>query len=148
MLNKFFLRPLEITIGGQPYRFCSVTDFEFALQGRTTVPVNKILELRNYSREKLKSEAYAISDIEKKLMEILSNSIDSPNTLQRAMKDVDHQIFSQDHNWRQIFNSLQYGCVEIDALLRVALYKYTQYLHTRLEIIKMRYAQVCSEAEY
>ena len=140
MLTSYFLRPLEIKIGEKSHKFCSILDFEFSLNGRNTVPSNKIIELMNYPCERLRREARAISEIEKHLIEILSQSIDSPKTIKRAMKDFNYNAFSNDHSWRDIFNSLQDISGDIgDTMLRVALYKYTQYLHSRLEIIKMRY---------
>ena len=144
MLTSYFIRPLEINIKGNPYKFCSILDFEFSLQGRNTVPSNKIIELLNYTGERLRNEARAISEMEKHLVEILSRSIDNTKTIRRAMNDFNYNAFSNDHGWRDIFTSLQEVNGEVgDTMLRVALYKYTQYLHSRLEIIKMRYPQAC-----
>ena len=142
MITSYFLRPLEINIKGNLYKFCSVLDFEFSLNGRNAVPASKIIELLNYPSERLRNEAQAISKMEKHLIEILSRSIDSPKTIKRAIKELNYNAFSNDHGWRDIFISLQDVNGDIgDTLLRVALYKYTQYLNSRLEIIKMSYPQ-------
>lgn len=143
MLNSFFIRPLEMNIGGQYYKFCSTIDFEFALQGRTSVPSKKVIELLSHSHDALKKEAFAIQGIEKSLDEILFRSIDSPNTIKRALTGCDFNIFSNDHGWRSIFISLmETGGDPRDVMLRMALYKYIQYLQSRMEIIKNRYPQV------
>lgn len=142
MLTTYFIKPLEMNIGGHQYRFCSVRDFEFALNGRNTVPPNKVIELFNYPNDRLKSEAHAINEVERMLIEILSRSIDSPRIIRRAMKEMDYNIFSNDHHWRSIFIALQDMNGDIgDTLIRLALYKYTQYLQSRLEIIITRYPQ-------
>ena len=146
MLNAYFIRPLELKMGEQNYKFCSVLDFEFALRGRTSVPSNKIIELLRRPREHLRVEAHAIKALETQLFEIMSRSIDSPKTIKRAMQELDLKVFSQDHNWRSIFIALQEVDGEAgDTLLRAALYKYSQYLTSRYEIIKTFYAQYPEE---
>ena len=57
MLNKFFAKPLELQIGEQNYKFCSIADFEFSLAGRTAVPSKKITDMVKFSTDQLKKEA-------------------------------------------------------------------------------------------
>ena len=137
MLTNFFVRPLELRVGEQIYKFYSTSDFEFSLHGRTTVPASTFRELTHYSQDQLRGEAYAIKELEETLLEILSRSIDSPDTIRRGMKNFHHQEFSQDHNWRNIFLSLLSDNGKSEMLLRIALAKYIQYLISRKEIINM-----------
>lgn len=141
MLNKFFTKPVELNIGDQTLRFCSIPDFEFCLTGRTSVPSKKISELVKLSTKKLKNEAVTIKDIEKRFVNILSRSIENPNSINQALRELDPTIFSQDHSWRSIIAALNEGGDDLNPFRRIALVKYMQYLASRQEIIKYLYSE-------
>ncbi len=141
MLNKFFTKPIELKIGERPYKFCSIADFEFGLAGRTAVPSKKITDMVKFSTEQLKKEANTIKDIEKRFVAILSKSIEDTNSINRALREMDPIIFSQDHGWRDIISSLNNGNDELNPFRRIALVKYMQYLSARQEIIKYLYSE-------
>lgn len=141
MLNKFFTKPIELKIGEQPYKFSSVADFEFGLAGRTAVPSKKITDMVKFSTDQLKKEANTIKDIEKRFVSILSKSIEDTNSINRALRELDPIIFSQDHGWRDIISSLNIGNDELNPFRRIALVKYMQYLSSRQEIIKYLYSE-------
>lgn len=141
MLNKFFSKPIELKVGEQTLRFCSIPDFEFCLTGRTSVPSRKITELVKLSPKKLKNEAITIKDIEKRFVNILSHSIEDSNSINTALRELDPTIFSQDHGWRHIIAALNEGGDELNPFRRVALVKYMQYLASRQEIIKYLYSE-------
>jgi len=141
MLNKFFAKPIEITIGEQSLKFSSLADFEFALAGRTSVPSKKITGMVKFSLDELKKEAKTIKEIEKKFVSMLSKSIEEPESINRALREMDAQIFSQDHGWRIIISALHGGDEELNEFRRVALVKYMQYLSSRQEIIKYLYSE-------
>lgn len=146
MLNKFFSKPVELNIGDQTLRFCSIPDFEFCLTGRTSVPSRKISELVKLSTKKLKIEAVTIKDIEKRFVNILSRSIENPNSINQALRELDPTIFSQDHSWRSIIAALNEGGDDLNPFRRIALVKYMQYLASRQEIIKYLYSEKQSQA--
>jgi hypothetical protein len=56
MLNKFFTKPIELLIGEQKLKFCSISDFEFGLAGRTAVPSKKLLIWSNFLRTNSKEK--------------------------------------------------------------------------------------------
>lgn len=141
MLNKFFTKPLELQIGEQNFKFCSVADFEFAMAGRTSVPSKKITEMVKFSTDQLKKEAKTIKDIEKRFVNILSDSIEDTQSINRALRELDPLIFSSDHNWRDIINALNEGDDDFNSFRRIALVKYMQYLSSRQEIIKYLYTE-------
>jgi hypothetical protein len=141
MLNKFFTKPIELTIGEQTLKFCSLSDFEFSLSGRTSVPAKKITSMVKFSTTELKKEAHTIKGIEKRFVTILSKSIEEPGSINRALRELDLQIFSQDLGWRTIIASLNEGGEELDEFRRIALVKYMQYLSSRQEIIKYLYSE-------
>jgi len=141
MLNKFFTKPVELKIGEQNYKFCSIADFEFGLSGRTAVPSRKITDMVKFSTDQLKKEARTIKDIEKRFVSILSKSIEDTNSINRALRELDPVIFSQDHGWRDIVTALNEGDDELNPFRRIALVKYMQYLSARQEIIKYLYSE-------
>jgi FHA domain-containing protein len=141
MLNKFFAKPIEITVGEQTLKFSSLADFEFALAGRTSVPSKKITSMVKFSLDELKKEAKTIKEIEKQFVSMLSKSIEDPESINRALREMDAQIFSQDHGWRLIIAALHGGDEELNEFRRVALVKYMQYLSSRQEIIKYLYSE-------
>ncbi len=141
MLNKFFTKPIEIILGEVTLRFSSVAEFDFAMSGRTAVPSKKITEMVKFSTEQLKKEARTIKDIEKRFVAMLSKSIEDTNSINRAMRELDPLIFSQDHGWRDIIAALNEGDEELNPFRRIALVKYMQYLSSRQEIIKYLYSE-------
>ena len=146
MLNKFFSKPVELNVGDKTLRFCSIPDFEFCLNGRTSVPSKKISEMVKLSTKKLKNEAVTIKDIEKRFVNILSRSIENPNSINQALREMDPSIFSQDHGWRGIIAALNEGGDDLNPFRRIALVKYMQYLASRQEIIKYLYSEKQSHA--
>ena len=141
MLNKFFAKPIELNIGELALKFSSVADFDFSMSGRTAVPSKKITDMVKFSTEQLKSEARTIKDIEKRFVSILSKSIEDTDSINRALRELDPLIFSQDHGWREIITALNEGDDELNPFRRIALVKYMQYLSSRQEIIKYLYSE-------
>lgn len=141
MLNKFFAKPIELKIGEQSLKFNSVADFDFSMTGRTSVPSKKIIEMVKFTTDQLKGEARTIKEIEKRFVSILSKSIEDTESINRAMRELDPLIFSQDHSWRQIISALNEGDEDLNPFRRLALVKYMQYLSSRQEIIKYLYSE-------
>ncbi len=141
MLNKLFAKPIEMTVGEQTLKFSSLADYEFALSGRTCVPSKKITSMVKFSIDELKKEAKTIKEIEKKFISLLSKSIEDPESINRALREMDSQIFSQDNGWRAIVSALHEGGDDLNEFRRVALVKYMQYLSSRQEIIKYLYSE-------
>ncbi len=148
MLNKFFAKPIEITVGEQSLKFSSLADFEFGLAGRTSVPAKKITSMVKFSIDELRKEAKTIKEIEKQFVSMLSKSIEEPESINRALREMDAQIFSQDHGWRSIISALHSGDEELNEFRRVALVKYMQYLSSRQEIIKYLYSEKKKHVKY
>ncbi|MFT5426682.1 MAG: hypothetical protein ACI9ZT_001626 [Gammaproteobacteria bacterium] len=141
MLDKLFAKPLQLTIGEQKISFLSISDFEFCLSGRTSVPSSKITAMVKCTPKQLQTEAHTIKDIEKRFVAILSRSIEDSSSISRLLKELDTSIFSQDHSWRNIIAALNEGGDEFNPFRRVALVKYMQYLSSRQDIIKYLYSE-------
>lgn len=141
MLSKLFPKPLELQVGDQLLKFCSIADFEFCMNGRTSVPSKKITQMVKFTTQQLKKEARTIKDIEKMFVAMLSHSIEDQNSINRALREIDTSVFSQDHGWRNIIGALNEGGDEYNPFRRIALVKYMQYLSSRQEIIKYLYSE-------
>jgi len=139
MLKRLLNKPVELKVGEHVLSFESVADFDFCLAGRVAVPSKKITDLVKFSTEQLKKEARTIKDIEKRFVNILSESIENNASINRSMRELDPLIFSQDHSWREIIAALHSGGEELNEFRRIALAKYMQYLSSRQEIIKYLY---------
>ncbi len=141
MLDKFFSKPVELVIGDQTLHFHTLVDFEFALNGRTSVPASKISDLVKFTMKELKKEAHTIKEVEKRFVGILSKSIEDPEGIGRALRELDPIIFSNDHGWREVINALNNSDDDINEFRRLAIVKYMQYLSSRQEIIKYLYSE-------
>ena len=111
------------------------------MSGRTSVPSKKITDMVKFSTDQLKKEAKTIKEIEKRFVGILSRSIEDSNSIDRALRELDPVIFSQDHSWRDIISGLNQGDDELNPFRRIALVKYMQYLSARQEINKYMYSE-------
>ena len=140
MLNKLFSKPLTLNISGQEISFNTLSEFEFCLAGRTEVPARKMADLVELSSDDLKREAKSIKAVEKQFVEILSKSIENPGNINSFLTNVDPHVFTHDHNWRDVITALRTKDEDYNALRRVALVKYMQYLTSRQEIIKHPYS--------
>jgi len=139
MLDKLFGKALTLVVNGEEITFNTLSEFEFALGGRTNVPASKISDLMTLSPEELKREAKSIKAVEKRFVDILSRSIEHPREIGKLVREVDTQVFSNDFDWRAIFKALNQQDEDYDDLRRVAVVKYMQYLRSRQDIIKQTY---------
>jgi len=141
MFNKFFTKPLELKIGEQTVQFNSVSDIAFSMEGRTSVSSAKLSELFKLSTDQLETQAKTIAGINKSLVSILSRADEEPDSINRSMRELDPQIFSQDHGWRDIIQALNKEQDEITSIRTTVLMKYTKYLSSMEDTI----GYICSE---
>jgi len=141
MLNKFFNKPLELKIGDQTLQFNSVSDIAFCMEGRTSVSSAKLSELFKLSTEQLESQAKTLAEINKTLFTILNRVVDDPDNIDRSMRELDPQIFSQDQSWRDIVQALNKEQHEINSIRMTVIMKYMKYLSSLEDTI----GYICSE---
>ena len=139
MLTGFLSRPLRLQIGDKQLCFASVTDFEFALASRTEVPAAKVSELIRLSAEQLREEAARIRQVERHFIDVLARSIEEPGTIGGLLHELDNKLFSQDHQWRELFAALLNNDSRFDDFKRIALVKYVQYLAARQDVLRSIY---------
>jgi len=141
MLTNILSKPMEIVIGEQTHKFNSLSDFEFSLAGRTSVPMEKFKKIIKLSLGDLKKEYKKIKVIEKELVSILSISISQPESINRSLREIDVNIFSQDHSWREIISALHTGDEELNDFRHIGIAKYLQYLSSIQELLKEFYSK-------
>ena len=141
MLTNILSKPIEVAIGDHTHKFNSLADFEFSLAGRMSVPVEKFKKIIKLPLRELKKEFKKIKVIEKKLVSILSTSISQPGSINRALREIDIKIFSQDHNWRAIISALHAGDEELNDFRHIGVVKYLQYLSSIQEILQELYSE-------
>lgn len=128
MLDKLFKKPLELKIGDQTLQFSSVTDVAFCLEGRTSISSAKLAELFALSAEELETQAEKLAGLNKTMFKILNTVVDEPENIDRSMRELDTQMFSQDQNWRDIIQSLNKEQGDIDTIRVTVIMKYMKYL--------------------
>jgi len=128
---------LTITLGEKSYTFSTPSEFEFALAGRTCVPVSKIASLVDVPDTDLLNEAAAIKQAERRFSEALSGVLANIEDINQFMKEIDLSLISQDNEWRAIISALMAVPASFEQYKKVALVKYMQYLVSRQEIIKV-----------
>ncbi|MFT5396485.1 MAG: hypothetical protein ACI85N_001684 [Gammaproteobacteria bacterium] len=128
MLDKLFKKPLELKIGDQTLQFSSVTDVAFCLEGRTSLSSAKLAELFALSGEELETQAEKLAGLNKTMFKILNSVVDEPENIDRSMRELDTQMFSQDQNWRDIIQSLNKEQGDIDTIRVTVIMKYMKYL--------------------
>ncbi len=132
---------LTLTVGEKSYTFSTPSEFEFALAGRTCVPVSKIAALVDVADTDLLNEAAAIKKAEQRLSEALSGLLANIADINQFLKEIDLSLISQDNEWRAIISALMPVPASFEHYKKIALVKYMQYLVSRQETIKVLHEQ-------
>lgn len=130
---------LDIVIDGERFVFQSPRDFEFALVGRTCLPVSKIAALVRLSDDGLLREAEAIRAVEQRFAEALSGTLEDITSVGPLLQTMEPSIISQDNGWRSIIGALNTTERSCETYKKIALVKYMQYLTSRQEVVKSLY---------
>jgi hypothetical protein len=131
---------LDITVDGERFVFQSPRDFEFALAGRTSVPVSKIITLSRMSDDGLLREAEAIRAVEQRFADALSGTLEDITSVGPLLQSMEPSIISQDNGWRSIIDALNTSERPCETYKKIALVKYMQYLTARQEVVKSLFA--------
>ena len=78
---------------------------------------------------------------EKELVSVLSKSMSQPESINRALREIDIKIFSEDHGWRAIIGALHAGSEELNDFRHIGVAKYLQYLSSIQEILRELYSE-------
>jgi len=117
--------------------FNSIDDFEFALDARTAISLDKITNTIRASQGELELESNAISVAKERLSKIVSKSPETSSGISMRLKSIDSAIFSKDNDWRDIIIALNSDeSVELCKFKQIALKKYLRYLSNRQGMIK------------
>ena len=132
---------VELVVNQQPLQFNSIEEFEFALNGRTSVPARKVSEIVHLSVEQLNDESITIKNVESYFVEMAADAMRKPESINVALKETEPLVFSQDHGWRDIIASLNQSQKPLTEYKQLALNKYLQYLAARQELIQYLYSE-------
>lgn len=141
ILHKTLPKPLELDIKHQTIRFHSIEEFEFALTGRTSIPSKKISEIVHFSVEQLNDEAITIKNVESYFASIIADSMQVLDSIDRALRETEPLVFSQDHGWREIIAALNKKDEPLVEFKHLAIVKYLQYLAARQDLISYLYSE-------
>jgi hypothetical protein len=139
--------PLVLRLGSHELRFQSPREFEYACSGRTTVPSGKYEEMLRLSAEDLEHEVVGIREVEKRIVNVIERSLESPQTAGANIRELGAQLFSKDHGWRGLMSALSGLGPEHDEYKKIALVKYMQYLGARQELANIVFAAKAERAE-
>ena len=134
-------KTLTLEVGAHSYVFHTEVDFEFSLESRTEYPVSHLAALMKLSPRDLRRVAWAIRNVELRLLDLLIRSFERPGSLGAGLRKLELELFSEDHAWRQIFEGLLGKGRRYDQFKQVALAKYLQYLRARQEVVKSIYQE-------
>lgn len=140
MFRKTTFDALELIIDGEPHVFQSPREFEFALAGRTSLPTRKIAALSRLSDDGLLRETEAVRAVEQRFEDALSGALDDITTVGPVLRTMESSLISQDNSWRSIIEALNDVENVPETYKKIALVKYTQYLASRQEAVKILYA--------
>jgi hypothetical protein len=138
-ISRLFGRPFQLTLGKRVLTFSNPTDFEFALGGRVSVSLVKVVELLHRPASSLRRETVAIRLIEQNLLRVVDHCLLKPDHIGALLHDIGIRGFSTDYRWRAIFESLAEGGAELNAYRHVAVSKYLQYLCARRDALGIVY---------
>ena len=129
-------KSLRLDIGRQRLTFCNVTDFEFAVESRTDYPAEHFAQLIKLGPNELAHESRETRAVEQELVALIERSLAQPSSLTPSLSNIDLGVFSEDHQWHQIFRGLASKSRRYDEFKRIALTNYLKYLRARQNVIK------------
>jgi len=136
MLQKFFTNPVELLINDKAVLFNSIDDFEFAIDARTAIPLDKITDTMNSSLSELRLESDAIAVAKDTLSKLVSQSPETSSGITMRLKSINSAVFSKDNGWRDIITALNGDeSFELCKYKQIALKTYLRYLSNRLGMI-------------
>ena len=110
--------------------------FESRLAERTKVPPHKLSEFMEWPEERLKLESKTVSQVLKRFAEAVVDSMESPDSADQFLRDLDLRSISRDHDWRAIFSTIRAQEEGYEGYKRAVLIKYLQYLSFRKRLIE------------
>jgi FHA domain-containing protein len=139
MLQNMFTKsaePVELIVDGKPLIFNSIDDFEFALNARTSIPLDKVTEAIKATPGNLLLESNSIVVAIEKLTEIINQPAETVSGVTTRLKPINSVIFSNDNGWRNIFIALKKdNSSDSSVYKQIALKKYLQYLSNRKDLM-------------
>ncbi|MGQ0656831.1 MAG: hypothetical protein ACT4NU_01860 [Chromatiales bacterium] len=138
-LSRLFSRPFRLISGERVLVFRHPSEFEFALGGRVSVSLVKLVEFLHRSPKSLRREAIFVSLIQHQLTRVLGACRERPDKTGALLKAIGMKSFTTEYRWRTIFEALASGGQELNEYRQVALVRYLQYLESRCDALGIVY---------
>jgi len=132
--------PLTLQLDGRAIRFATLDDFAFGLAGRTRIAADSVGELMQLTPSELRREASGIRDVERRFVDLLTDSFKAPGAVGTLLKNIDDSLITEENQWRAIISAIVDEGPGFDEFKHLAMVKYMQYLSARRDIVKSIYA--------
>lgn len=132
--------PLTLRLEGRAIHFATLDDFAFGLAGRTRIAADSVGQLMQLSPSELRREASGIRDVERRFVDVLTDSFKEPGAVGTLLKRIDGNLITEDNQWRAIMAAIVEEGPGFDEFKHLALVKYMQYLSARRDVVKSIYA--------
>ena len=135
VLGKFLKRAAEeesneLTIQGDTIFLGTPENFRFSLEGRQDVPIEKVMHYLDATYEDLKQEKSTSETVRFFIQEKLLES-----DLMDIVKSMNMRLFSNDHQWRAIFQAFKSKDQSYTKHCRVALSVYLKFVENKMQLV-------------
>lgn len=127
---------LEINIKNESFHFESIEQFKQFLNGKTTLPADKVQAMFNHTDQFLNEEIKQLTTLERNISDRLATAIRDPMSIDNYLDSATMVRFSQDYDWRQIMFELSKQPGEYSEYKLEAVTSYMQYLRSRIDVAK------------
>ena len=131
--------PLTLHLDGRAIRFATLDDFAFGLAGRTRIAADSVGKLMQLTPSELRREASGIRDVERRFVDLLTDSFKEPGAVGTLLKSIDGNLITEENQWRDIMTAIVDEGPGFDEFKHLAMVKYMQYLSARRDVVKSIY---------
>ena len=131
--------PLTLHLEGRSISFATLDDFAFGLAGRTRIAADSVGKLMQLTPSELRREASGIRDVERRFVDLLTDSFKEPGAVGTLLKSIDGNLITEENQWRAIMSAIVDEGPGFDEFKHLAMVKYMQYLSARRDVVKSIY---------
>jgi len=135
LLARALRGPLTLEIDGKRLRFDCPGDLDFALESRAQCPVRAVLALLARPAAELRDLAASVARTERRLAALQARVAAGAETFPGPLADVDPELFTEDHGWREVMVALGRAGVAYEDYRQAALARYLEYLRARRQAL-------------
>jgi len=133
-------RPLILDLPERTVTINGLAELEFCLDSRTHFPAARVAALIALPDADIRRQAEEIRRVQKRFAAVLARTIHQPERIGDLMLALGTRGFTQDHDWREIAESVAHQPPAYDAYKRLVLLKYIEYLGARHQVLRSLHA--------